>query len=152
MTEADFVVRPPKAAEKEEWASLFRGYRAFYNLEPDEAVVERVWSWIHDPHHDSRALVAVDGGDKLVGLAHFRAFARPSTGSIGTWLDDLFTTPDTRGRGVGRLLLDSVTHLSREDGRSAVRWITAADNATAQGLYDAVAKRTTWLMYEAMLT
>jgi len=51
-----------------QWAELYRGYRDFYTLVPDEAVIERVWRWIADTSHEVNALVAVAGQD-LVGLA-----------------------------------------------------------------------------------
>ena len=35
-----------------------------------------------------------------------------------------------------------------EVGHGGVAWITADDNATAQQLYDRIAKRTSWVTYE----
>jgi hypothetical protein len=35
-----------------------------------------------------------------------------------------------------------------EQGHSVVRWITAADNARARGLYDKVAQSTQWVTYD----
>lgn len=46
--EGTIVVRPVLASEFEQWAALYRGYRAFYELVPDETVIERVWGWISD--------------------------------------------------------------------------------------------------------
>lgn len=141
------VVRPLVATDLASWAPLFRGYRDSYRLAPDETVVERVWTWLHDEGTPVRGLVAeLDGA--LVGMAHYRAFHRPSTGTIGTYLDDLFTDPAARGRGVARALLGRLGELAAGDGRSVVRWITAADNETAQRVYDDVATRTTWVTYD----
>jgi GNAT superfamily N-acetyltransferase len=142
------AVGAPQDHQFDAWAALFRAYRDFYELTPDEAVVERVWSWIHDPEHETRALVAVDQDAQVVGLAHYRRFARPSTGSTGLWLDDLFTHPEHRGNGVGRTLLDTIAGTGGRDGCSVVRWITAVDNLPGQRLYDTVATRTTWVTYD----
>lgn len=148
MIQNPVAIRAPGADEFDAWAVLFRGYRAFYRFAADEEVVERVWEWIHDPHRETDALVAVSDDASMVGLAHYRRFARPSTGSVGIWLDDLFTDPEHRGNGIGRLLIDSVTSISERDGCSIVRWITAADNLPGQRLYDTLATKTTWITYD----
>ena len=93
------------------------------------------------------ALVAVAGTD-LVGLAHYRRFARPSSGTEGLFLDDLFTAPDARGLGAGRALLGHLSGLAEREGRSVVRWITAEDNSRARALYDSTAVATKWVTYD----
>ena len=148
MVATPLDVRAPRVDEFDAWAVLFRGYRVFYELTPDEAVVERVWSWIHDPDHETTALIASSHDSHIVGLAHYRRFARPSTGSVGIWLDDLFTDPQHRGKGIGRILIDAVTDISAREGCSIVRWITAADNLPGQRLYDTLSTRTTWVTYD----
>lgn len=130
---------------------LFRGYRDFYQFTPDEAVVERVWSWIQDSHHKSCAFVATSSNEQMVGLAHYRRFARPSTGSVGIWLDDLFTDPQHRGQGIGHTLIGAVTGSGAREGCSLLRWITAADNLPGQRLYDDLATKTTWITYERQI-
>ncbi|QCR19847.1 GNAT family N-acetyltransferase [Agrococcus sp. SGAir0287] len=142
-------VRPVRVDDQERWATLFRAYRDFYRLEPDDAVVERVWSWLMDAAHEVRGLVAeVDG--TVVGIAHHRAFARPSTGTTGVWLDDLYADASVRGAGVGRALIAHLGGVAALEGASVVRWITADDNVVAQRLYDRVATRTRWLTYDAV--
>jgi len=141
------TIRPVLASEFAEWAELYRGYRDFYTLAPNEAVIERVWRWITDPSHEVNALVAVAGHD-LVGLAHYRRFARPSSGTEGLFLDDLFTAPAARGMGAGRALLAHLSGLADREGRSVVRWITAEDNSRARALYDSTATATKWVTYD----
>jgi ribosomal protein S18 acetylase RimI-like enzyme len=84
-------------------------------------------------------------------MAHHRLYARPSEGETGLYLDDLFTAPEVRGRGVGRALIGRLAELAREAGAAKVRWMTAEDNHTAQRLYDDVAERTTWLTYDLIV-
>ncbi|GAA2174147.1 GNAT family N-acetyltransferase [Agrococcus versicolor] len=141
-------IRPVREGDREQWATLFRAYRDFYRLEPDEAVVDRVWSWLTDAGHEVRGLVAEADGE-LVGIAHHRRFARPSTGTVGVWLDDLFAAESARGAGVGHALVAHLGGVAALEGASVVRWITADDNATAQRLYDRVATRTRWVTYDA---
>lgn len=142
------TVRPIEPADRDQWAVRFGQYREFYNYEPDAAVVERVWGWLQDPGHETNALAACDAQGAIVGIAHYRRFARPSSGTSGIYLDDLLAAPELRGRGIGRALLAELADLAAREGRSVVRWITASDNATAQRLYDDVATRTSWVTYD----
>ena len=147
MTSNDVVVRPIEPADHDAWEQLFHAYRTFYEYDRGQDVVDRVWEWIHDDSVEVNALVAeLDG--QVVGFAHHREFARPSSGKRGLFLDDLFTDPDVRGKGVGRALINRLGEIAQERGINKVRWITAADNATAQRLYDDMAERTTWVTYD----
>jgi GNAT superfamily N-acetyltransferase len=141
------TVRAIQSGDREEWAALFRAYREFYHLVPDEAVIDRVWLWLMDDAHEVHAFVATST-HRLVGFAHYRRFARPSAGSVGMYLDDLFTDPDARGAGVGRALIGQVSAVAKREGCSVVRWITSEDNAAARRLYDSVATATPWITYD----
>ena len=134
-------------ADEERWRELYAQYRAFYAQSDSVAVLDTVGSWLHDPARSTSGLVAVEG-DIVQGIAHMRRFDRPSTASTGLYLDDLFTTPDSRGRGVGRALLRTIAGIADAEGLSVVRWITADDNATARALYDSEASATKWVTYD----
>lgn len=136
------------ADDETEWKALYAGYRSFYGLERDDRVVERVWGWILRREHGLRGLVAAEPTGALVALATVRTFARPSSGTIGLYLDDLFTSPEHRGRGAGSALLARLAQLARDEGASVVRWITADGNATARSVYDAHATATPWVTYD----
>jgi len=140
-------VRAIEPGDHEAWQRLFHAYREFYEYDVNQTVVDRVWGWIQDDAHETGALVAVLDGE-VVGFAHHRAFARPSSGKTGLFLDDLFTRPDLRGKGVGRALITRLGEMAQERGIDKVRWITAEDNHTAQRLYDDMAQKTTWVTYD----
>lgn len=146
-TTTAITVRDVHAADHDAWAELFRGYRSFYELAPDDAVVDTVWSWLTDPTHSVHGLVA-ERGTTIVGIAHYRSFARPSTGTVGTWIDDLYTGTENRAGGAGRSLIDAVTDRAAQQAHSIVRGITAADNSTARRLYDSFAAPTNWVVYD----
>ena len=144
------VVRPVEPADHDAWAPLFAAYRKFYELDDEPDVVERVWGWIQDEAHEENALVALSDGE-IVGFAHHRMYARPAEGGTGLFLDDLFTAEHVRSRGVARALINRLAEMARERGAAKVRWVTAADNATAQRLYDDVAERTDWVTYDLLV-
>lgn len=102
---------------------------------------------MRDGEHGLIGLVATLD-ERLVGLANLRRFARPSTASIGLYLDDLYVDPSARGAGAARALLRRASELAHDEGASIVRWITADDNATARSVYDTLARATPWVTYD----
>ena len=78
------TVRAVRAEDRAAWDLLYAGYAAFYKVEQTPAMRDTVWGWLLDAGHSSEALVAdLDG--VLVGLAHFRTFARPGFWTICLW-------------------------------------------------------------------
>lgn len=140
-------VRPVRGGDFDRWRVLYRGYAEFYAEPQTDEMVERVWSWLLDPAHEVQGLVAEDHRD-LIGLAHYRQFARPLAASIGCYLDDLFVDPGRRGGGAADLLLQELARLATLNGWSVVRWITADDNYRGRSKYDRYATRTPWITYD----
>ncbi|MGQ0567651.1 MAG: GNAT family N-acetyltransferase [Gemmobacter sp.] len=143
-------VRPPMAADRAAWDVLYAGYADHYRVAQTPAMREVVWGWLMDPGHATKGFVAVHGGVP-VGLAHYRAFARPLSASVGGFLDDLFVSPAARGTGAAEALIAAVADEGRARGWTVIRWITAADNARARAVYDRVAVATPWVTYDIRL-
>lgn len=144
------TIRPPAPADRPAWDVLYAGYAGFYGVAQTPAMRDRVWSWLLDPGHETRGLLALQDG-RPVGLAHFRAFARPLSATVGGFLDDLFVAPDARGSGAAAALIAAVKAEGQARGWSVIRWITAEDNDRARALYDRVATRTKWVTYDIAL-
>jgi len=140
-------VRPVRDGDFFAWLELYSKYAEFYETELTDQRALVLWSWLTAPEHEEQGFVAVDG-DRIVGLAHVREFARPLEGDRGLFLDDLFVLESERGAGIGRTLIDHVRSLAVERRLGVVQWITAQDNTNAQRVYDAVASRTSWVTYE----
>ncbi len=133
------------------WETIYTGYAHFYGVAQTPAMRETVWAWIQDPAHEVEGVVALDEAGKPVGLAHFRAFARPLSASTGGFLDDLFVDPASRGTGAAEALIEAVAAEGRKRGWSVIRWITAGDNARARKVYDRMASQTPWVTYDIKL-
>lgn len=143
-----FSVRSVREDDRAGWDVLYRGYAEFYRVAQTGAMRDRVWGWLHDPAGEVRGLVAAGGDGALLGLAHYRAFARPLSASVGCFLDDLFVAPEARGARVADLLLARLREIAAAEGWSVIRWITAENNYRARGAYDRVATRTAWVTYD----
>jgi GNAT superfamily N-acetyltransferase len=144
------TIRPVKESDFFNWLELYAGYASFYETDLTDEKALLLWSWLIDGNHEETGLVAVDedADDALIGLAHFREFARPLETDRGLYLDDLFVSESSRGKGTGRALIQAVKDEAAKRDLGVVQWITAADNETAQHLYDEVGTRTPWVTYE----
>lgn len=144
----DFSIRPAAPADQAAWKNLYVGYRNFYGLAPDTHVVDTAWNWAISNQYGVHTFVAETAAGELVGLANVRVFPRPSRGRLGLYLDDLFTDPLHRGRGIAAALLATVAAYAESENADVVRWITAADNSAARSVYDALALQTSWVTYD----
>lgn len=140
-------ILPVAAHHRAAWDRLYAGYAAFYRVTQTPQMRDRVWSWLHDPAHEVKGLIAESDGVP-VGLAHYRPFARPLSASTGCFLDDLFVDPAARGQRVADALILHLGALARERGWTVLRWITADDNYRGRGVYDRLATRTMWVTYD----
>ncbi len=123
------------------WSTLYRAYGEEAGYVVSDEHLSRVWSWIMSSDGQTKCLLLhVSTVSEAVGLAHYRLFERPITGSIGCYLDDLFVDTVHRGHGGARALLDHLAELAGASGWTTVRWTTKPSNP-AQSLYDSVAAR-----------
>ncbi len=134
-------------ADFEDWLPLWRGYLEFYEHEMDDAQVALTFERLTSEGYPLHGALARDDHGVAVGLVHW--LAHPNTWRIGQYcyLEDLFTAPGGRGRGIGRALIEHVRVWAEDTGCSKVYWLTAESNATARALYDRVAQRTGMIQY-----
>ncbi|TXS21451.1 GNAT family N-acetyltransferase [Streptomyces sp. ms191] len=131
--------------DRDAWERLFRAYIDFYGRTEPDAMYERAWREFQDGSRLHALAARLDG--RVVGLTHF--FVHPSTsGPDVCYLQDLFTEPEARGRGVARALIAAVTDWARTQGCGRVYWNTQASNTTARRLYDRVARDTGFVKYQ----
>ena len=105
---AGITVVPVAAEHRAAWEELYAGYAAFYRVEQTAAMRATVWGWLFDPAHEVEGLVALGPGGAVIGIAHYRPFARPLAASVGGFLDDLFVAPEARGSGAAQALIRGV--------------------------------------------
>ncbi|MGZ3299245.1 MAG: N-acetyltransferase family protein [Asticcacaulis sp.] len=144
------IIRQVNPNDHEQWLPLWDGYNAFYGRAGQTALDPKVtavtWARLLDPDQPVHGLIAEEDG-VLTGLAHY-IFHRSTIMSEDTcYMQDLFTTPEGRGRGIGRALIEAVYARARDAGCTRVYWHTREDNAQARRLYDAVAVNSGFIVY-----
>ena len=141
------MIRNIQIKDKDEWRELYQGYANFYQVEISKITLDTVWNWLLDQNHELSGLV-YEINNKLVAIAHYRRMPSPLRGKDIGFLDDLYVHPDFRRRKIGEEIINKLNHISQEKGWGLIRWITRNDNHNAKSLYDRVAKKSTWDVYE----
>lgn len=140
-------IRALSVGDRVAWAPLWRAYLAFYHTELAEEIYDLTFArYTDDSRTDMRAWMAWDGEDAL-GLVHVIAHAHGWRAEPVTYLQDLFTVPQARGKGVARALIETVYTDADASGRPSVYWLTQTGNTTARALYDRVAQPTEFMKY-----
>ena len=150
----ELLIRPARKDDFQQWKHLWDGYNAFYGRAGDtalpEATTAMTWARFFDSYEPVHALVAEQSGE-IVGLVHY-LFHRTTISIQPTcYLQDLFTAETSRGKGVGRALIEEVYRRAAEANCSRVYWLTHETNATAMKLYDKVAEKSGFIVYRKNL-
>ena len=141
------MIRNIEIKDKERWKKLYRGYADFYQVTISEQILETIWDWLHNTNHDLNALV-YEIDNTIVALAHYRRMPSPLRGKYIGFFDDLYVDPQFRGKKIGEKIIKKLNEISKERNWGLIRWITRNDNHNAKSLYDKVAKKSTWEVYE----
>jgi GNAT superfamily N-acetyltransferase len=143
-------IRDIELADYERWLPLWHGYNAFYGRRGPTAlpaaVTEATWKRFFDAAEPVHAFVAeLDG--RLIGLTHYLFHRSTTLLAPICYLQDLFTAPDMRRKGVARALIEAVYRRAGQLGSARVYWQTHESNVLAQRLYDQLAERSGFIVY-----
>ena len=149
------TVRAARPEDYDMWLPLWDGYNRFYGRFDATAlpieITKTTWRRFFEADEPMFALVA-EAENRLVGLVHY-LFHRSTTMLTDIcYLQDLFTDETSRGRGVGRALIEAVYAEARRAGSGRVYWQTHETNARAMVLYNQVADRSGFLVYRKQLS
>lgn len=144
------TIRPIARQDYDRWLPLWDGYNAFYGRSGPTAlpaeITRMTWSRFFDAYEPLHALVAESEGE-LLGLVHYLYHRTTVAISPNCYLQDLFTVEASRGKGVGRALIEGVYAKAAEAGSPRVYWLTHDTNVTAMKLYDKVATNSGFVVY-----
>ena len=150
----DLTIRPVARQDFAQWLPLWDGYNAFYGRSGptalDGEITRTTWQRFFDAYEPVHALVAESDG-RLLGLVHYLFHRSTIAIQPNCYLQDLFTSAEARGKGVGRALIDGVYERARLAGSPRVYWLTHETNHTARQLYDKVAENSGFIVYRKML-
>jgi ribosomal protein S18 acetylase RimI-like enzyme len=143
-------IRDARPADLPQWSELWQGYLTFYKTAITPEITAATWARILDPMNVLTCRLAVADG-RLVGFAHHHTHLTTWDVRPTCYLEDLFVSPDIRGGGIGRALIDDLVALGKARDYASIYWITADDNKTAQKLYDSYNQADEFTRYSIVL-
>src|SRR6056300_58021 len=124
------MIRNIERKDKENWIKLYCGYAKFYKAPMNQDILDVLWEWLHDKNHVVNGICfELDG--KIVGIAHYRTMPRP-----------------IKGQYIAQKLINHLKSLSKNNNWDGIRWITHSSNKNAKKLYDKIADKTGFELYE----
>ena len=142
------TIRPLQPSDERVWRRLWTDYLTFYDASVPEEVYGRTWERLFaDREFEPKGLLALLDS-RPAGLTHYLYHRSCWSGANNCYLQDLYTVPEARGRGVGSALIRAVRDRAAAVGVSNVYWMTHESNETARRLYDRVARRTGFIEYD----
>jgi len=147
---SELVIRPLEQSDHDAWRRLWTDYLIFYKASVPEAVYALTWKRLFtEGAFEPRGFIALLDG-KPVGLVHYLYHRTCWSEFDNCYLQDLFSAPEARGKGVGTALIDAVRKTAATKGVTNVYWMTHETNDTARRLYDKVARRTGFIEYDLL--
>ena len=132
------AVRP---ATPEDVATILGFVRdlAAFEREPDavEATEETLGEALFGPTPAAEAVIAESDSDPVGFALVFHNFST-WTGRRGLYLEDLYVTPEARGRGVGKALLRHLAGIALDRGCARFEWAVLDWNVDAVRFYRAI--------------
>jgi ribosomal protein S18 acetylase RimI-like enzyme len=118
----------------DELTPLVDAYRQFYKQPSD---LNAVKAYLQERLSNNQCVVfiAYEGEEPLGFTLLYHHYTTVALGHV--WLlNDLFTKPEARRKGVGEVLLRRAAEFAKADGAKRIWLRTAVDNFTAQALYE----------------
>ena len=131
---ATIAIRAATEGDAPALARLIGGLIAQYGLAvPVDLAAQLARDGFGEPSF-FKAFVAERRGN-AVGAVLFYPVYHPSRAAPGLFMEDLVVSPEVRGEGVGRRLLNHLAAHAAANGFVGIEWTVAASNAAAQGFY-----------------
>ena len=127
---------------------LIRAYQEFYKVAEISDEKNAVFFMQFGKANPAGCQFIYRENARVVGFATvYFSFASTIAEKVAI-LNDLYTLPDYRGKGIGRKLLERCRHYAAENGACRLQWVTAPENEQAQKLYDSLkTNKSLWQFY-----
>ena len=144
---SSLIIRELRASDEGHWWRLWTEYLKFYETSVSEEIYEITFHRIlSDEVGDCAGFIAFLG-DQPVGLVHCLYHKNFWQKEDVCYLQDLYTSAESRNKGVGRALINQVYAKAKSRGVDKVYWMTHETNHNARKLYDKVANRSGFIEY-----
>lgn len=142
------VIEVVSEENMDEVLPLIRAYQQFYKVAEISDLKNREFFSQFGANSSSGCQFIFRDAGEVVGFATvYFTFTSTIAAKVAV-LNDLYTLPRLRGKGVGRKLTEHCREFAALNGAARLQWVTAPDNEQAQKLYDSMnTKKSTWHFY-----
>lgn len=132
----------------DELLPLIKAYQAFYNVADICDTTNREFFSQFGSTNAGGCQFLYRNNCDVVGFATvYFSFASSIPAKVAI-LNDLYTSPKMRGKGIGKMLIEYCRVFAKENNAVRLQWVTAEDNIQAQKLYDSLnISKSSWLHY-----
>ena len=130
------------------WKELWTDYLNFYKTTVSDQVYKTSFQrLISNDLREYQGIVAELNGE-IVGFSHYLFHRNLWSTQDTCYLSDLYVLPEMRGKGIARRLIQKVGQHAKDCDVKGVYWNTQETNYKARILYDQVAKKAPFIVYE----
>ncbi len=144
------VIRPAGASDEPRWRALWADFVTLDTETCPDTATAFIWRNTLDPAHPMKLLLAEHAGEVsgfLLYTTHdFSRSVRPVC-----YLLDFYTSPEVRGLGLGRALIQHLGEIGHAKGWLKIYWMTQVDNSAARRLYDKFGQTSPLVRYDMHL-
>lgn len=132
----------------DDWNPLWQAYLIFYKSELSDEISATAFTRMTDPAEPMGGFLARDESGQTVGMVNW--IDHRSNWSVANicYLQDLYVSEAGRGLSTGRALIEAVGAAAHQRGCARVYWQTHETNQTAMLLYNKVATKSGFLVYD----
>lgn len=149
-TQTSLLVRCVEPADFDAWLPHWKSYQKFYKVDLPNEVTMKTWKRFFDSNEPVFCAVAIHETE-MIGFTTY-LFHR-STWAISNYcyLEDLFVSPESRGKHVGKQLIEYVHNQAQNQHCARLYWHTQECNHVAQRLYDWIGEKPGFIEYRKPL-
>ena len=146
----NIIITSVKPEDYTQWLPYWLSYQEFYQVQLADEVTAATWKRFFDENVPVYCAIAREG-EKILGFAHY--LFHDSTWGINNfcYLEDLFVDPTTRGKHIGKKLIQYVKEKAQAKNSDRFYWHTQESNKVAQRLYNWVAEEPGVIEYRMTL-
>ena len=133
VDDLEIEVRPGTAEDVPLLLSFIHSMAEFENLEVT-ATEDLLRESLFGESPAAHTLLAFADDQPAAYVVYFFTFAS-MVGKRGLWLDDLFVSPEFRGRGIGKALMACLAEIAIESNCGRFEWMVLEWNRSAINLY-----------------
>jgi len=133
------LIRPATPEDLPHILGFIRGLAAYEKLLHEvEATEEKLRATLFGPQPAAECVLALAGEGPPAGFAVFFTSYSTFLARPGLYLEDLFVSPEFRGRGLGKALLLHLARLAHQRGCGRMEWAVLDWNQPAIDFYESL--------------